>query len=357
MQWKIASASELVSALDLEKFVAYDSEFVRGHFYSAKLALMQLRQVGAEVLLCDPEISSLQNFWQHLLLLSCPLVVHSGEQDLELIYRLAGALPETVADCQIAFAFLSLTRKISYADLCKKILSVEIDKTQCRSDWLARPLSFEQLRYAALDVFYLAEIFPILLDKLSALGRLDYFYEENANLRQTVMQRTAKQEHWFNLQNAVQMPYKFRAMAEALLQLREIAARKSDIHRSKLLSDGQIWQLAREYPDDIFSALSLLDEKNPIVNELPLAEEIFTSARENIPNRPRNTALNRKQKARLARLEEFISRRSLELQIAQLLLANKNDKRQLVLAEDEEERSKCRLLQGWRAEIFAEFDF
>ena len=121
MQWKIASASEIVSALDFDKFIAYDSEFVRGHFYSAKLALVQLRQAGAEVLLCDPETSPLQEFWRHLLLISAPLVVHSGEQDLELIFRLAGDLPQRIADCQIAFAFLSLTRKISYADLCKKI--------------------------------------------------------------------------------------------------------------------------------------------------------------------------------------------------------------------------------------------
>ena len=49
---------------------------------------------------------------------------------------------------------------MGFASLCQTLLGVELDKSETRSDWVARPLSADQITYAANDVFYLSRLYP-----------------------------------------------------------------------------------------------------------------------------------------------------------------------------------------------------
>jgi ribonuclease D len=59
----------------------------------------------------------------------------------------------------------TFTDKHGLRDLCRDLLGVELSKQQQSSDWGARELTEEQLRYAASDVLHL----PALREKLDAL--------------------------------------------------------------------------------------------------------------------------------------------------------------------------------------------
>ncbi len=61
--------------------------------------------------------------------------------------------------------------QVGYAELVKTLLDVTIPKGQTRTDWSKRPLTREQLEYAADDVLYLGEIADQLSARLRELGR------------------------------------------------------------------------------------------------------------------------------------------------------------------------------------------
>jgi ribonuclease D len=49
-------------------------------------------------------------------------------------------------------------------------LGAPLNKKQCMSNWNLRPLSVEQLKYAALDAFVLLKIFDDLEKRCETLG-------------------------------------------------------------------------------------------------------------------------------------------------------------------------------------------
>src|SRR4029078_3375013 len=86
--------------------------------------------------------------------------------------RAGGAALRGLLDTQIAAAFAGLGPSLSYAALVKTLLGVELAKHETRTDWLRRPLSPDQLRYAAEDVEDLPALAAELHERLRALGRV-----------------------------------------------------------------------------------------------------------------------------------------------------------------------------------------
>ena len=64
-----------------------------------------------------------------------------------------------IFDTQIANAFLDNDYSIGYQGLVEKMLGITLDKSETRSNWIRRPLSDAQLKYAALDVEYLIHLY------------------------------------------------------------------------------------------------------------------------------------------------------------------------------------------------------
>ena len=58
------------------------------------------------------------------------------------------------------------TDKHGLKDLCKELLDKDLNKTQQSSDWSAKELSSNQLKYASNDVIFLIELKQILQSML-----------------------------------------------------------------------------------------------------------------------------------------------------------------------------------------------
>src|SRR6187551_2092812 len=135
--------------------VALDTEFVFERTYRPRLGIVQICVAG-EIALIDavriPDLSALGP------LLAAPArrkLLHSGSGDLPILRRAGGAPLRGLFDTQIAAAFAGLGPSLSYAALIRELFAIELPKHETRTDWLRRPLSAAQLRYAAEDVLHL----------------------------------------------------------------------------------------------------------------------------------------------------------------------------------------------------------
>jgi ribonuclease D len=137
------------------KRIALDSEFMRVDTFYPKLALIQIND-GRDTYLIDPLTISK---WQPLCdVFTCPSIVkvlHSPSEDFDAFFHNLGVLPEPMLDTQLAASMASLGGIMGYQKLVKILLDVDLEKGETRSDWLQRPLSDNQLHYAADDVTHL----------------------------------------------------------------------------------------------------------------------------------------------------------------------------------------------------------
>ena len=151
--------------------IALDTEFVRVDTFYPRIGLIQVGD-GFKNYLLDPLV--LNDWSGFIALLSNPAVtkvLHSCSEDLVVFKDFFKQLPTPLFDSQRAAAFLGFGYSISYQNLVKEVLDIEVSKDQTRSDWTRRPLTEDQCNYAALDVAYLPAITQFLKDKLVTTKR------------------------------------------------------------------------------------------------------------------------------------------------------------------------------------------
>lgn len=170
---------QLCEQLATSPILAIDTEFVRTRTLYPKLGLLQVCN-GEHLALIDPvEIEDLTPFWQLLTDPKIIKVLHACSEDLEVFLHSGQCKPVNLIDSQIMMAFLGHGISIGYAAMVNHYLAIEIDKSESRTDWTARPLSESQLRYAEADVDYLYRIYPMLLNDLIAAGWLEAVEQES----------------------------------------------------------------------------------------------------------------------------------------------------------------------------------
>lgn len=243
-------------------WLALDTEFVRERTYYAQLGLLQLA-VGDDVVLIDPQTDiDLEPLWVLIADPKTTKVLHAGSEDLELLYHTSQRLPQNVFDSQIAATVLGHGDSMGYAALVQHFFEVELDKTLSRTDWLARPLSPQQLYYAAADTYYLAKIYPQLLTELVASDQLQLVADECAL---QIAKRTRSLQPdlaWRELGNAWQCSDQQRAVLQHLAAWRLQTARSKDKPVGFIVKDAALIEIARREADSL-SKLGGIEELHP----------------------------------------------------------------------------------------------
>ena len=157
--------------IDLKKFCSLlsdasilmiDTEFVKTRTYFATLSILQIFD-GISLYIIDAiKIKNLDLIWLTLSNPDIRKVFHSSSEDLDIILNLSPYDITNIVDTQIMAVFLGLGLSVGFSKLCSQLLNINIDKSESRSNWLQRPLSDSQLRYAASDVYYLYPIYEKL---------------------------------------------------------------------------------------------------------------------------------------------------------------------------------------------------
>ena len=100
------------------------------------------------------------------------VVLHAGRQDVAILRRAWNTEVTNVFDTQIAAGFAGASAQTGYGNLLGSILGRRVGKTASYTRWDARPLTAEQLSYAAEDVAHLLELADELQRRLTETGRL-----------------------------------------------------------------------------------------------------------------------------------------------------------------------------------------
>ena len=158
--------------------VGVDTEFRRTTKDNMKLSLIQVND-GEEIYLIDClQIDYKEENCNFLFSKDVIKIFHSCKEDLEAVFSWTGQNLVNIFDTQLANAFLGGSYSIGYQDLVIDKIDVKVDKEETRSNWLRRPLTDSQLRYAASDVEFLSDLYMELEEKLISGNKIHWFYEE-----------------------------------------------------------------------------------------------------------------------------------------------------------------------------------
>lgn len=256
-----ASLAEHCAAWQALPFVALDTEFMRVDTFYPIAGLLQVSS-GDGAYLIDPlRIGDWRPFAALLEAPSVVKVLHSCSEDLEVFLRLTGSLPAPLFDTQLAAGYLNLGFSMGYSRLVQALLDIELPKGETRSDWLQRPLSELQVRYAAEDVLHLVEVYHALMARL-APQKVEWILADGAELVANLGREVAPEDAWRDAKLAWKLSRQQQAVLRALCAWREREARARNQPRNRVLREHSLWPLARTQPDNLV-ALARIEDMHP----------------------------------------------------------------------------------------------
>ncbi|MDB6084048.1 MAG: ribonuclease [Gammaproteobacteria bacterium] len=339
----------LARALESKPLIGVDTEFLRERTFFPKLCLLQLAADGDIWCVDTLHGGSLETLVPVLTGAQTRKVLHAARQDLEAFYLTTKRVISPVFDTQIAAGCIGLKPQIGYAELVKTLLDVTIPKGQTRTDWSKRPLTPEQLEYAADDVLYLGDLAELLTARLKELGREHWASEDCAALGDTRLYEPDPDQAWERLRGIGQLDPKPRARAKSLAIWRERIARERDLPRAWIIPDPAIFAVAQANPGSR-AALGSLAAMPANFNDgfaasllKTLHEESGTQVAD--PNPGQDSRPTPEQKALIDRLAKIVDARAAQLQVSAELLAPRGELKALVMG-----RRNTHALSGWRRE-------
>ncbi|CAH1565954.1 RNase D [Vibrio rotiferianus] len=237
---------EQVCALAREAdVVMLDTEFVRVRTYYPQLGLIQLFD-GKQLSLIDPtELTDMSSFVELLKDTSVLKVLHACGEDLEVFQNAFDCTPFPMVDTQLMAAFLGHGLSTGFATLVEEYLGVELDKSESRTDWMARPLTQKQLDYAAADVHYLLPLYEKLFDKVTEAGWWEAVQQESDLLVSKRIRNTNPDNAYLDIKGAWQLKPRELAVLKPLATWRYREALKRDLALNFIFKEGDLLTVAR----------------------------------------------------------------------------------------------------------------
>lgn len=341
-----AAFSSLVDELAGADAYALDAEFHGESSYYPRLAVLQLATPD-RVGVVDATVVDVRPL---AAVLDGPglMVAHAGDQDLQVLLRSTGTLPARMLDTQVAAGFLGFSSP-SLAKLVGELLGVRLEKGARMSDWFKRPLTDEQITYAAADVLHLLELRSIIEERLAATGRVEWAYEESERRRRvrTLDVDTA----WWRIKGFRQLRGPSRGVAQEVAAWRERAAMAQDKPSRRVLADEVVLLLAEHPPRSVadMPKSRLFDSRrlsSEVLDELIVAVGRGRDLPKSEVRLPPETDLPQYLHPLASLLSAWVAQQSRDVSVDPTLVATRGDiEAYLRKAPDSQ------LARGWRAEL------
>ena len=240
-----AHAISALSEISQHDHYFLDTEFHREKTYFPQLALVQIA-AGDRVYIIDPlsiDVSAFSPLFES----DNTCVLHAAQQDLDVLSQSVGVIPSRILDTQLLAGFLGYTQP-SLASLLQSFLKVTVPKGDRLTDWLRRPLTRDQLNYAASDVVYLPQLLEEILERLNSKGRADWAFEACEELRQKKTGPQNPEDAWLRVKDIRTVKGRARWVAQSVSHWREERAMRLDIPPRHVLSDIAILGIAQRSP-------------------------------------------------------------------------------------------------------------
>jgi ribonuclease D len=346
-EFTLVEQPALITA-DLGKhdYVGIDTEFMREKTFFAELCLVQIA-TGETIYCVDPLTDhSMDEFWPALM--RDTWVVHSGRQDIEVVYQTSGKIPGSLFDTQIAAGLLGHAPQMGYANLVKELFDVEIEKTHTRANWCKRPLPDAFLEYAAEDVEYLLPAYEALAEQLDDKRRLEWAEEDSAMLLNPALYDVDPKLAIDRMKGARNLRGKRRAVAARLAAWRETEALRANRPRQWIAKDSALLEVAANMPDSI-EALGRIDGMSAgLIRRSGETILATVSASGGDEDNYRSPAVpDEEQKAILKSVQKQVAECAADLGLAAETVASKRDLSAVIMGGD---RSST-VLSGWRRSL------
>lgn len=344
----------LCAELAAQQSIALDTEFVRTNTYAPQLGLLQLATNSLAVCVDPLAQLDMHTFWTLLFDPQRTSIVHSAKQDLEVLWFSQRNIIHNLLDTQICAGLLGYPAQIGYAGLLKELLDIEIGKTETRTDWTRRPLTEQQLNYAAEDVVHLPELFAILSTRLQQQGRYAWAVEDSLALCDVSLYQPAPEDAWQKIKSIPFLPPAQQARARKLASWRETRAAEANKPRQWIISDAAILQLAGSNPASARDLEKIADlppalarkHGSALLEILNAASKAFadgdTSFAQQAVDIPREKVLSKRLLERVATVAKTLG-------ILPEILASRRDINALL-----RNPATSRVTQGWRRQIIGE---
>ncbi len=355
-----AALAELCADLSGATRLGIDTEFMRERTYRPKLGLVQISD-GERHALVDPlAVGNLEPLFGLLRDEKILKILHAPREDLEIFVDRSGSVCAPIFDTQIAAAFGGVGYSMSYQNLVRELLGEQVSKVQTRTDWLRRPLSQDQERYAILDVVHLHALHDRLLERLRERGRESWAEEEFRVLERIAVDEDPRQ-YYRRVKQSWRLTRRQLGVLRELCAWREEEAFERDVIRPNVVADDALVDLAkmqpkkrrelsslkRLHPREISRSGDVLLEKIAEARALPDSE-----LPEGIPAPISDPVVV----ARADFLSTAVRMRAIEMQISPEVLCRKRSLEELAkryLAGEEDPFPAE--LRGWRREVLGDY--
>jgi ribonuclease D len=343
--------------------LAIDTEFVSERRYQALLCLAQVAVPdpeaadGVRTEVVDPLADTPPDPAPLARVLADPqveVVVHAGRQDVAILRRTWATEVTRVFDTQLAAGFLGFGNQEGYESLVRKVLGVQLKGSEGFTRWDRRPLTAQQLEYAADDARLLLALGEQLEGRLLERGRLDWAREECLALEEATDERDPKRVYE-RLPRLGRLNERARAVARELVEWREDIARSMDRPAAYTLPDQALIEVARRAPRDRHGleqirglpAQTLHRRGDPLLQAIARGRE-----REAPPPPPEPPSREPADAPLVALAQALVRHRSMEEGVAVELIATQSELAALVTAlRRGEDGDRIRVTHGWRREL------
>lgn len=345
--------------------VALDTEFVWERTYYPQLGLIQLALSDEDCYLIDPlAIDDLSPLGKLLSDRGVIKILHDAPQDLSILQRATGAVPQNIFDTRLAAGFSNLPATLSLANLIKELLDIDLAKKETRTNWLKRPLTKAQTEYALDDVRYLRAIRVILLSRIIG-PKIKSWLQEELNFLNNPANYNGFGDgsRYRKIRGASILDRQGLAILKNLAIWRNGMAQKLDRPRGHVIKDDGLVDIAKTQPrqvDDLQPKTALSDKaiNRYGKNIIAIVSATLDQDESTYPKPKKKTRLTNNDKKNLDNLSNLIALKCELLGIAPSLVGNSSELKQLIKtlrSNNPEDIKQLRQTSGWRKSFLEDF--
>jgi len=227
------------------KRIAIDTEFIGEDAYAPELCLIQVATSEALFVIDPYAVGDVAPFWRILTRPDCLTVFHAGREELRMCHRAIEAVPSHSFDVQIAAGLLGHGWPLGHGSLVSTLCHQTVSKAETLTNWRARPLRDEQIRYAFDDVRWLLRMHDLLDTGLTKHDRYGWFAEEMARFLAHSLLDSEQSEKWRKLKGISGMTRRQLASVRELFTWREELASRHNKPPRLMMRDDLLVELAR----------------------------------------------------------------------------------------------------------------
>ncbi|MAZ95115.1 MAG: ribonuclease D [Planctomycetaceae bacterium] len=349
---------ELCDSLDGARIIAFDTEFVSEDRYEPELCLLQVCDGKENYIIDTLSVEDVTPFWQKLVSGDHVTLVHSGREEFRFCLSAVDRFPGNWFDVQLAAGMVGMEYPAAYGTLCSRLLKVSLGKGETRTDWRRRPLSQQQLDYAAQDVLHLDNLYGELTRRLEKLDRRSWFDQEMCDWLKN-QESQFRGERWRSVSGTGSFPARILAIVRELWHWRDEVARSTNKLTRRVLRDDLLAELARRKQGDLKRIRSIrgMDHRHlqPHLQDIAAAVQRGIDLPEEECPQPLRSNSIRQRSSLCQFLAAALNAHCRQSRIAPNLVASMQNIRELVALRLDnlslENGETPQLAQGWRKDL------